>query len=300
MRGTLTRIVMAILVALGSLVGLAMVPAALAAQIACDPGTPTATPGAAPAASPVAVADTPFPEDGGTMTVFAAASLTDAFGEFATDLEAANPGLDIVIETAGSQALVTQLQEGAEADVLATANTSTMTTAVESGLIGSEPTIFTGNRLVIVTPPDNPAGVESLDDLATDGLLLVVANDEVPAGDYARRALCAYESSSAAPEGFIDRVSGNIASEEEDVRNVLAKVQIGEADAGIVYASDAVASELAGTPLNVVEFPDSVPTTAAYPIAAVSGGQADLANAFIAAVLGPDGQAVLAAYGFER
>jgi molybdate transport system substrate-binding protein len=263
---------------------------------ACETMAPPAA-AAAPEATPAA-AEVAFPADGGTLTIFAAASLTDAFGEFSTTLENENPGLDIVIETGGSQALVTQLQEGASADVLATANTSTMATAVESGLIDGDPVTFTGNRLVIVAPEDNPAGIASLDDLASDGVNLVLANESVPAGNYARQAICAYGETDAAAEGFVDTVLGNVVSEEEDVRNVLAKVQLGEADAGIVYASDATASALAGTPLTVIEFPAGVPVSATYPIAAVNGGNAELANAFIGAMLSPAGQDVLAKYGF--
>lgn len=272
------------------------------AQIACDPpaasaGTP-ATSAATPAAA-VALPDAvPFPEDGGDLTVFAAASLVDAFAVIETDLEAANPGLEITVETAGSQTLVTQLTEGAEADVLATANTSTMTDAAGAGLIAGDPTLFTGNRLVIVAPEDNPAGIATLDDLAGDDINLVVAGAEVPVGTYSRTILCAYDASGAAPEGFIDGVSGNVVSEEEDVRNALVKVQLGEADAGLVYASDAFASELAGTPLTVIEFPETLDTTAVYPIAPVTGGDSDLAAAFIAYVLGPNGQATLGDYGF--
>ena len=271
----------------------------MAADIVCEAPVATSATPSSPATS-AAIAKVAFPEAGGELTVFAAASLTDAFAEIVTNLEAANPGLDITVETGGSQSLVTQLQEGAQADVLATANNSTMTTTIESGLISGEPQTFTGNRLVIVTPVDNPAGIASLDDLANDGVKLVVANESVPAGNYARQALCAYGDTDAAPEGFVEAVSGNIVSEEEDVRNVLAKVQLGEADAGIVYASDAVASELAGQSLNVIEFPAGVPVKATYPIAAVDGGNADLANAFIAAILSPEGQEVLAKYGFER
>ncbi len=286
---------------LGLLLGLqvlALSPAVGAAQITCDPAPPAASGATQASATPSPAAGVPFPEENGTLTVFAAASLTDAFGEIAAMLEADQPNLEIVIETGGSQTLVTQLQEGAEADVLATANISTMTTAVEADLIADEPVAFTGNRLVIVTPFDNPAGIESIDDLANDDPLLVVANESVPAGTYSRQVLCAYGASSAAPNGFLNSVAANVVSEEEDVRNVLAKVQLGEADAGIVYASDAVASGLAGDPVSVIEFPDGVPVTATYPIAAVNGGHADLANAFIAAILAPEGQAILAEYGF--
>lgn len=268
-----------------------------AAQIACDPATPATTTSATPVSA--LPADASFPEGGGTLTVFAAASLTDAFAEIEGTLEGQNEGLDIVVETAGSQTLVTQLQEGAEADVLATANTSTMNDAVENGLIDGEPVTFTGNRLVIVTPADNPAGIDDISDLTRDDLRLVVAGESVPAGRYARRAICAWGATDAAPDNAVEAIGDNVVSEEEDVRNVLVKVQLGEADAGIVYASDARASELAGTPLNVVEFPAGVPTTATYPIAATTAGSQDLANAFIAFVLSPDGQAILTEYGFS-
>ncbi len=273
----------------------------IAAQVACDPATPTSAAQATPVATPQADASptVSFPDGGGSLTVFTAASLTDAFAEIEQTLEEQNEGLDIILETGGSQALVTQLQEGAEADVLATANTSTMDDAVESGLISGEPVTFTGNRLVIVTPADNPAEIEDISDLTQSDLRLVVAGESVPAGRYAREAICAWGATDAAPDDAVEAIVGNIVSEEEDVRNVLAKVQLGESDAGIVYASDATTSELAGTPVNVVEFPDGVPTTATYPIAATTAGNQDLANAFIAYILSPDGQAVLTEYGFS-
>jgi len=283
--------------AAGSWMGLAVSESLSAAQIDCGSVAPTSAT-ATPRATPASIAEVAFPKGGETLTVFAAASLTDAFDEFATTLENANAGLEIVIQTGGSQTLVTQLREGAEADVLATANNPTMATAVEAGMISGEPVHFTGNRLVIVAPPANPAGIASLDDLAKDDVLLVVANSSVPAGAYAREVLCVYGDSEEAAEGFVDAIDGNIVSEEEDVRNVLAKVQLGEADAGIVYASDAVAAELGGAPVAVIEFPACLPLTARYPIAAVEGGNIDLTNAFIAAILSSEGQAVLAKYGF--
>lgn len=280
-----------------TLAGAFAMSSSVVAQLACGTTTPAVQ--ASPTSSPgTVIPPTAFPEGEATLTVFAAASLTDVFADLEADLEAAHDGLDVIVETAGSQSLVTQLQEGASADVLATANTSTMTTAVESGLIAGSPVPFTANRLVIVAPADNPAGITSLDDLAGDDIRLVVANEEVPAGNYARQAICSWSTGGAAPEGALEAIAGNVVSEEEDVRNVLAKVQFGEADAGIVYASDAVASELAGTPLTVVDFPESVPVSASYPVAATAEGNQELANAFIGALLSPEGQALLERYGF--
>jgi molybdate transport system substrate-binding protein len=151
---------------------------------------------------------------------------------------------------------------------------------------------------VIVVPEDNPANITSLDDLAADDTRIVIAAQEVPVGAYTRASLCAYVESGAAPEGFLDALGGNIVSEELDVRGVLAKIQLGEGDAGIVYASDAIAAELNGAPVTVVEFPAGVNVTAVYPIAPVADGNTDLANAFIAYLLSPEGQAFLANYGF--
>lgn len=279
-----------------ALAGFAAGSPSTAAQVACAPATPGAV--ASPAATPPSVPSVAFPGGNATLTVFAAASLTDVFADLESRLEADHEGLDVIVETGGSQGLVTQLQEGATVDVLATANMTTMTTAAESGLIAGTPVPFTANHLVIVAPADNPAGITSLDDLAGDDVRLVIANEEVPAGTYTRQALCSWSNSDAVPAGGLDAVAGNVVSEEEDVRNVLAKVQLGEADAGIVYASDAVASELAGTPLTVVDFPAGVPVSASYPVAATAGGDQELANAFIGELLSLDGQALLERYGF--
>lgn len=267
-------------------------------EVMCaEPAEATAEAAATPDVAEFPTSD--FPEEGGDLHIFAAASLTDVYNDIAEQLMADNPNLNITIETGGSQALVTQLEEGASADVLATANTSTMDRAAESGLISGDPVMFTGNRLVIVTPSGNPAGIESLDDLTGDGISLVLANPDVPVGNYSMIAFCNYATTDDAPDGFIDGINANIVSEEPDVRHVLTKVQLGEADAGVVYASDATASMLSGVELEVLDFPESVPTRAEYPIAAVEGGNVELANAFISYVLSPDGQEILAHYGFE-
>lgn len=290
------RLILSILFALSSLsIGTGV---AYGDLLCADPGaSPIASPDASP--EPQIPPEGNFHEDGGELTVFAASSLTDAYNEIATVLMEQNEGLTITVETAGSQSLVTQLEEGAYADVLATANSATMERAVAANLIAGDPIDFTGNRLVIVTPPDNPAGIESIDDLSGDDVRLVLANPDVPAGTYAAIAFCDYSAAEGAPGGFVEAVNANIVSEEVDVRSVLAKVQLGEADAGVVYASDAVASEMNGVSLNVIEFPGSISTHAEYPIAAISGGEEGAARAFINFVLSDEGQAILKKYGFE-
>lgn len=297
-RGPAGWLVILLLAALAIVPGLRPFPVAAQVSVDCAaPATPAAATPAAPAASPVAASPVAFPQRGGEVTVFAAASLTDAFGKIKSDLEAANPGLTITYNFAGSQALVTQLKEGATADVFASANKTQMTAATDNGSISGTPATFVRNKLAIVVPIDNPAGIAAPVDLGNEGLKLVVAQADVPVGKYARESLCTMGRDTATyGEGFVDRVAGNIVSEEEDVRDVLAKVELGEADAGIVYLTDAAS---APDQVKVVEIPAGVNVVASYPIAPVTGGTTDLASAFIAYVLGPEGQATLKTFGFE-
>lgn len=272
---------------------------AQAAPFECPaPAAASASPASAAPAEAAAspVAEAAFPEGGGDLTVFAAASLTDAFDSMKADLEAAHPGLTITYNFAGSQALVTQLDEGAEADVFASANNAQMTAAEENGSISGEPETFVHNELAIVTPADNPAGIDAPEDLGAEGVRLVLAQAEVPVGRYAREAVCEMGADSTVfGEGFVDRVAANVVSEEEDVRDVLAKVELGEADAGIVYVSDAA---VAGDEVQLIAIPADFNVIATYPIATVTGGDAALGDAFISYVLSDEGQATLQEYGF--
>jgi molybdate transport system substrate-binding protein len=254
---------------------------------------------ATPVGSPV-VADevhVAFPTEGGDLTIFAAASLTDAFESIEQELEAATPILSITYNFGGSQALVTQLEEGAQADVFASANVAQMDAAIAAGLVTGAPLPFAHNRLAIVTPASNPAAIESAADLGDEGILLVLAQPEVPAGRYARESVCLMATDTATyGAGFVERVAGNVVSEEEDVRDVLAKVALGEADAGVVYVSDAVA---AGDQVYVVDIPDSVNVIATYPVAILAGGDEALGYAFVSYLLSEEGQALLERYGFQ-
>jgi len=256
------------------------------------PATPSA---AAPAGTPAAAPAAPFPEGGGELTVFAAASLTEAFERVAADLEAAHPGLDISYSFAGSQALVTQLREGARADVFASANEAQMSAARDNGNVTGPAPAFARNRLTVVVPAANPAGIASAGDLVKEGVKLVLAQPEVPAGKYARQAVCAMAADPAFGADFARRVAANVVSEEEDVRDVLAKVELGEADAGIVYVTDALAG---GDQVSTAEIPAAFNPVASYPVAAVAGGDEALADAFIGYLLSEDGQATLATFGF--
>jgi molybdate transport system substrate-binding protein len=254
---------------------------------------------ATPVGSPVAADEVhvAFPTEGGDLTVFAAASLTDAFEAIAQELEAATPSLSITYNFGGSQALVTQLEEGAQADVFASANVAQMDAAIAAGLVAGAPLPFAHNRLAIVTPAGNPAGIQSAADLGNEGTLLVLAQPEVPAGRYARESVCLMATDIAIyGAGFVERVAANVVSEEEDVRDVLAKVALGEADAGVVYVSDAAA---AGDQVHVVDIPDSVNVIATYPVAILVGNDEALGSAFVSYLLSEEGQTLLERYGFQ-
>jgi len=261
---------------------------ALALLAACGLGGETTE---APAAS-----EPPPAESETTLTVFAAASLTDAFGEIAAEFDAANPGVTTVFNFAGSNQLATQINEGAPVDVFASANRAQMDTAVESGRINADaPVIFVTNRLVVVIPADNPGNIQSLQDLAAPDTLIVLAAEAVPVGQYSLEFLDLAAADPAFGESYKDDVLANVASYEENVRSVLNKVSLGEADAGIVYTSDLVGVENVSS----LDTPDEFNVIATYPIAALNdSAYGDTAAAFVDYVLSDAGQAILANYGF--
>lgn len=222
----------------------------------------------------------------GEVVVFAAASLTDAFDDIGDAFTAANPGVTVTYNFAGSQTLATQINEGAPADVFASANQTQMDAVADGGGLAAEAQPFTANVLEIAVEPGNPLGIETLADLARPDVTLVLAAAEVPAGQYAREAL--------ANAG----VTVEPASLEQDVRAVLSRVSLGEADAGIVYASD-VAS--AGDEVEGVPIPDGQNVPATYPIATLAEApNPEAADAFVAFVLSEEGRAILADHGFTE
>lgn len=221
----------------------------------------------------------------GTITVFAAASLTDVFEELADAFEEANPGTTVELSFGPSSGLVTQITEGAPADVIATAATSNMEDLVAADALAGEPTDFATNLLELAVPPGNPGGVDGLDDLADEDLVVGLCHAEAPCGRFAREALEA-----AGVEASID-------TDEEDVRALLTKVEAGEVDVGVVYRTDVRA---AGDAVEGVVIPDDENVVATYPIATVEGAaNGEGAEAFIAFVLSAAGQAALAEAGFE-
>jgi molybdate transport system substrate-binding protein len=221
----------------------------------------------------------------GDITVFAAASLTDAFTDIGTAFTEANPDAKVTFSFDASSALVQQITQGAPADVFASADTSNMDKLTQAGLNGSDPVIFATNLLAIIVPKGNPAGVAGVADLAKSGVKTVVCAPEVPCGKYAAQV---FEAAG---------ITVTPVSQEQNVKGVVTKVTAGEADAGIVYVTDVTA---AGDKAEAVTIPADVNVVAKYPIASVKAStHADVDQAFIDFVLGPDGQAVLAEYGFK-
>jgi molybdate transport system substrate-binding protein len=229
-----------------------------------------------------------------TLTVFAAASLTNAFGEIGKAFETANQGVTVKFNFGGSQALRTQIEQGAQADVFASANTKEMDALVSGKFVAAETSkIFLTNQLVVIMPAKNPAGLAALADLAKPGLKLVLAAKEVPVGNYALQVLDKLNTALGAK--YKDNVLKNVVSYESDVRQVVAKIQLGEADAGIVYSSDTVAAP----ELQKIEIPAENNVIAKYPLAALSQSKnPELAKTFIAYVLSTKGQAILQKWGF--
>jgi molybdate transport system substrate-binding protein len=221
-----------------------------------------------------------------TLTVFAAASLKNPFTEIGKEFEASHPGVTVTFNFAGSADLVSQIQQGAPADVFASADTKNMEKATSDNLVSGAPVDFASNTLEIATPPDNPAHITKLADLAEPGVKVVLCAVEVPCGSAAHTV-------EAAAGVTIKPVS-----EEQAVTDVLGKVTSGEADAGLVYVTDVKG---AGDTVHGVTFPESAKAVNTYPIAPLAGSKhTGTALAFAEFVAGAKGQAVLAAAGFAK
>jgi molybdate transport system substrate-binding protein len=220
----------------------------------------------------------------GTITVYGAASLKATFTDLAHTFEAENPGTKVTLSFAGSSDLVSQISQGAPADVFASADTANMQKLQDAGLADGAPKNFATNTLAIAVPPGNPAGIAALKDLARPGTKLVICARQVPCG-----AATAQVAQSAG-------ITLSPVSEENAVTDVLGKVTAGEADAGLVYGTDIKA---AGNKVAGIQFPESESAVNTYPIAGVATGRNKAtARAFVDLVAGPEGQKVLAAAGF--
>lgn len=261
--------------------GLALL--AVAAVLLAGCGGSPGTDGSAPSSSGSGSTATRLT---GTLTVFAAASLTGVFTDLGNQLKAANPGLQVRFDFAGSSTLATQLTQGAPADVFASANEAQMKVVTDAGLQTAAPTIFTENVLEIAVPKGNPGHVTGLADFARPDLTLAICAPEVPCGAAARKVFQA-TGITAVPD-----------TEEEDVKAALTKVQLGEVDAALVYATDvqAAGSEVAGIP-----FPEAEQAINEYPICTLKAApNPEAARAFVDLVQSAEGQQALTAAGFGK
>ncbi|WP_442543499.1 molybdate ABC transporter substrate-binding protein [Arthrobacter sp. KN11-1C] len=256
-----------------------LVAGALAASLAgCGSSTPAST------ASSGSASATETPKLSGTVTVYAAASLKATFTKLASEFEAANPGTKVALSFAGSSDLVTQITQGAPADVFASADTKNMAKLSDAKLLDGTAKNFATNVLTIAVPPSNPASISSFADLAKPGVKVVVCASQVPCGSAAQT---------------IEKATGTTlkpVSEESSVTDVLGKVASGEADAGLVYVTDVKG---AGDKVKGITFPEADKAVNTYPIGTVGTSKnKDLAAAFIALVTGSEGKKVLGDAGF--
>jgi molybdate transport system substrate-binding protein len=264
------------LIRAGTVVVLAAVAGGLAGCGSAGGGAPTSAGPPAPGATP---------RNTGRIVVFAAASLTEVFTGLGRRFEAANPGTSITFDFGPSSALATQITEGAPADVFASASEQNMATVVRAGAATAS-AVFARNVMEIVVPPDNPAGVTALTDLGRPAVTVALCQPEVPCG-VAAAAVLANAAVAVRPVTL-----------EADVKATLAKVELGEVDAGVVYVTDvrAAGSKVLGVPI-----PARFNAATRYPIAALTAAKnVDLARAFVGYVRSGDGARVLAAAGFQR
>ncbi len=220
----------------------------------------------------------------GYINVFAAASLTASFNALGISFHQAHPGVGVNFNFAGTPTLVTQIEQGAPADVFASADTDNMTKLTTDGFTSGSSQVFARNQLEIVVAPGNPKGITGLADLAKPGLIYISEGPTVPAGKYSLQALAA-AGVKVTPKSL-----------ETSVTAVISKIELGEADAGIVYTTDIQA---AGSKVQGVQIPAADNVIATYPIVAVKGSKyPDVATAFIAYVVSATGQSTLATFGF--
>ncbi len=233
------------------------------------------------------------------LTVFAAASLADAFQDIVFEFESGNPGVDVKLNFAGSQRLRSQLEFGAKADVFASADETQMSLAEDAGLISGNSLPFAGASMAVIVSSE--ARINDISGIADPGVKLVLAHGSVPAGQYARELLARLsEAGSATGPDFFERALANVVSEETSVKFVEQKVVLGQADAGIVYRPGALTATATGSARELLLPPVGEGVRAIYPIAVARESRSpELAGRFVEFVLSPPAQDILAGYGFD-
>ena len=229
------------------------------------------------------------------LQVYAAASLKTVLTKVKTAYETATPGVTLTISTDSSTALETKIEQGAPADVFLSADTANPQKLVDSGLAAGSMTLFAGNKLTVIVPTANPAGITAPADLARSGVKVIAAADGVPIEKYTALWLDKVKALPAYGADFPARYSANVVSREDNVGAVVAKVALGEGDAAVVYVTDAKASGQVAT----IDIPDAQNVPASYGgVVVKASAHGAAASAFLAWLAGPDGQAILATFGF--
>ncbi len=278
-----------------SRVGFAVSVLALILAACSSTGASPTTSGTASTAPTAATSAAPSAGAGGELTIYAAASLKGALDKAKAAYETANQGVTLTISTDSSSALETQIEQGAPADVFLSADTKNPQALVDEGLADGDPVNFAGNKLTIVVPTSNPAGITSPADLAKAGVKVIAAGDSVPITRYATQLVANLAKEAGYPADFVATYTANIASKEDNVKALIAKIELGEGDAGIVYVTDAKAS----TKVKTVDVPETANVHATYAGVVVKGSRnAAAAKAFLDWFAGPDGQAILGSFGF--
>ena len=269
-----------------SITALALVLAGCSSGATRAPSAPTSTPIASTGAPTAAPA---------SLTIYGASSLNAVLAKMKTTYEAANPGTTLMISTDSSTALETKIEQGAPADVFLSADTANPQKLVDKGLAAGGLTKFAGNLLTVIVPRGNPAGIQTPADLAKNGIKVIAAADTVPITKYANQLVANLAKQPGYPADFVAKYTANIVSKQDNVAAVLAQIALGEGDAGIVYATDAKTStQVMTVPVPAVA---NVPATYAGVVAKTSGN-VHAAQAFMTWLTGPDGQAILASFGF--
>ncbi len=257
--------------------------------------SPSSLPSVAPTVAPSAAAAAAKSAAVANLTIFGAASLQGALAKAKTAYEAANPGTTLTISTDSSSALETQIEQGAPADVFLSADTTNPKKLVDAGLADGAAVTFAGNKLTIVVPTANPAGITAPAALAKAGVKVIAAGDTVPITKYATQLVGNLAKQPGYPANFVAAYTANIASKEDNAKALIAKIELGEGDAGIVYVTDAKAS----TKVKTIDLPDAANVPASYDGVVVKASKdAAAAEAFLAWFAGPDGQAILGSLGF--
>ena len=229
------------------------------------------------------------------LTIYGAASLKAVLAKAQTAYQAANPGTTVTISTDSSSALETKIEQGAPADVFLSADTANPQKLVDKGLAAGALTKFAGNLLTVIVPTANPAGIQTPADLAKAGIKVIACGDTVPIAKYATVLVANLAKEAGYPVGFAAAYTSNVVSKEDNVKALIAKIELGEGDAGIVYETDAKASTKAAT----VPVPDTANVPATYAgVVVKESANAVAARAFLDWLAGPEGQRILAGFGF--